>query len=294
MNKPWLLFDCNFLCHRASHSGVGKLSYNGVPTGTIYGFLKDVSYLMKQFDTDRTVFAWDFGRGKRKEVSSAYKEKREQEKQEYTGEQEREYAAFQKQVWKLRGSFLRRLGFKNVFFEQGYEADDIIASVANNIDSKDSAIIISADQDLWQLLRDGVTCYNPISKKTLDHITFMNEWGIEPPLWANVKAFAGCGTDEVVGIHGIGEKTAAMFYCGKLKEESAKYQKIVNNLDVLTKNIPLVRLPFEGTPEYTLVEDNGPSFDPWMGMCKALGMEALKDMFPGRYPALKQRRSFGL
>ncbi|GAH13180.1 unnamed protein product, partial [marine sediment metagenome] len=40
-NNKWLILDCNYLCHRAAHS-TRDLSYKGVATGVIYGFLRDV------------------------------------------------------------------------------------------------------------------------------------------------------------------------------------------------------------------------------------------------------------
>ena len=72
----------------------------------------------------------------------------------------------------------------------------------------------------------------------------------------NVKALAGCGSDEVPGIKGIGEITACKYLKNQLKETTAAYKKIVDGKEEATKrNIPLVKLPFDGTPVCKLVED---------------------------------------
>jgi 5'-3' exonuclease len=78
--------------------------------------------------------------------------------------------------------------------------------------------------------------------------SFVKEWGIYPEDWAYVKAIAGCSSDNVQGVYGVGDPTAAKYLSKKMKVTSKKYQDIERALidGLLSINLPLVRLPFEG------------------------------------------------
>src|SRR5690606_26354891 len=121
MNR-WLLLDGDFLCHRAFHS-TGGLSYGPDATGTIYGFLKALETLQKEHDCNRPVFCFDFGPSIRKTLLPSYKQKREERRQAMSPEKREAYQAFRRQVDLLRRSLLRRLGYRNVCYARGYEAD---------------------------------------------------------------------------------------------------------------------------------------------------------------------------
>ena len=71
-----------------------------------------------------------------------------------------------------------------------------------------------------------------------------------------VKTLAGCSSDEVPGIRGVGEMTACKWLRKELKEKSVAFQKIADSREeVERRNIPLVKLPFEGTPVKKIAED---------------------------------------
>jgi len=85
---------------------------------------------------------------------------------------------------------------------------------------------------------------------------FKEKWyGLQPKQWATVKAVAGCNSDNVKGIPGIGEKTAAQFLTGNLARHLAKFDKIATAPKAdIDFRLRLVKLPFEGTNEFDLVE----------------------------------------
>lgn len=273
--RTWLVLDCNFLCHRALHA-LGDLSFGAAKTGVVFGFLRDIRTLQEAFATSNIVFCFDYGVPRRLEVYPDYKKSRATKKKEYTAEERRAYREFRRQVAALRDEHLFRLGFRNVFFEDGLEADDIIASVCKYLlPFEDRCVIVSADKDLYQCLCDGRTSfYNPITK---DHVTkksFEEKYGIDPYYWFDVVAMTGCSTDEVTGIKGVGEKTAIKYLTGVLAPDSVAYKTIKAGKEIIARNRPLVRLPYMGTPVFDLVPDRTDSTR-WRKLVTELGMRSL-------------------
>jgi 5'-3' exonuclease len=281
-SKPILILDCQYLCHRAFHALGANLDFAGEPTAVVFGFLKDVSALLNEFQTERVVFTWDRGCGKRREIYPEYKAVRMAAHQDATDEEKQARRDFLRQVQKLRECYVPQLGYRNSFWQDGYEADDVIASVVKqSLGEDDQAIIVSSDQDLWQLIGPNASCYNPYKKTLLDRDTFMATYGIEPCLWANVKALAGCSTDGVPGIKGIGEATAVKWFRSQLKFDSVAYRKINEmGIEIHNRNIQLVRLPFAGTEVFRLREDET-SAERWRTLADKLGMKSIRELAPG-------------
>lgn len=241
-----LIVDGTFLAHRAQHT-TGKLSFDGAPTGIAYGVLQSVSSIEETFCIDKTVWAFDGDDNLRKKVYPEYKANRR--KEEWTEDEELKYIQFRREVDRLIDEILPGLGYSNVFRVKGYEADDIIARAAiNMVEEEDNVIIVSSDTDLWQLLDTKTHCYNPITKKYLIASTFIEEQGIRPSMWAEVKAIAGCNSDNIKGVKGVGSKTAIAYLQGELSENHKKYKDIESEEGkrIYKRNLPLVKLPWPG------------------------------------------------
>ncbi len=247
-----LVLDVPYLAHRAYHT-VGHLSHNGEGTGVIYGVLQAVDSLTDLFATDRLVFAFDFGGSKRKIIYPEYKANRY--KKDLTEDEQEAIRSLRNQITQLRKEFLPAMGYQNVFSQDGYEADDVIASVASEVGEMGEAIIVSSDQDMWQLLRRSVSCYNPQTQKMTTVKSFVGKWGISPTMWDCVKALAGDPSDNIKGIDGVGLKTAAKWYAGTLKQGSKAYERINEGIGVHSQNIELIRLPFPGVEKFSLRKD---------------------------------------
>lgn len=281
-SKPIIILDCQYMAHRAFHALGANLGFAGEPTAVIFGFLKDMATVLDEFQTERVVFAWDRGCGKRREIFPEYKAARQKAHEDATDEEKQARRDFLRQVQKLREIYISQLGYRNSFWQDGYEADDIIASVVrNSLGEDDQAVIVSSDQDLWQLINRQTSCYNPYKKTLLDRDQFMATYGIEPCLWANVKALAGCSTDGVPGIKGIGEVTAVKWFQSKLKPDSVAYRKINEfGIDIHNRNIQLVRLPFAGVETFKLQPDET-SHERWRTLADKLGMRSIRELAPG-------------
>ncbi|MCX7302355.1 MAG: DNA polymerase I [Rhodobacterales bacterium] len=93
---------------------------------------------------------------------------------------------------------------------EGYEADDIIATLAHMArDAGGRVTIISSDKDLMQLVGDGVEMFDPMKSKRIDRDAVIEKFGVGPERVVDVQALAGDSVDNVPGAPGIGLKTAA-------------------------------------------------------------------------------------
>ncbi len=263
---------------------MGNLSHEGSATGVVYGFFQTVLHLMERFDTDKVAFCFDSAYSKRKEIYPAYKANRKHNNP-MTKQEERFEDDFRRQVVLLRKEYLPEIGFRNVFMQRGYEADDMLAVAVMEVAAFPSwsAVIVTADHDLFQCIQGKISVYNPQKR---DHITlqrFYQAYRIEPKHWASMKAIAGCSSDNIPGAKGIGEKTALKFIRSQLKKESKAYQTIKTYCESKDKNIavPLVTLPLEGAMTVRLRSDNISELK-WRRLCRKLGFTSLKLRLPGR------------
>lgn len=256
MDSLWLLLDCDYLCHRARYS-MGDLSWKGAATGVIYGFLQAVIHLQEQFQTDKVAFCFDSKHSKRQDIYPDYKAQRKN-RQTLTPDEKEFERAFHIQRVKLRKEYLPEIGFNNIFQQRGYESDDLLARISLDLPKTDQAIIVTADQDIYQCLSDVVKMYNPQKRELMTIQKFKRVYGIHPAMWARVKALAGCSSDNVKGLPGIGEKTVLKWMTTELKPTTKAYQKLDSQEaeQYIVQNLPLVSLPFKGTHRIKLQDDN--------------------------------------
>lgn len=282
MNR-WLVLDVSYLCWRLFHTSLRDLSHGDVGTGVLYGFVRDMLSFQEHHGTSNVAFCFDSRESKRKEILPTYKSRREELRKEESREDQAARESMYRQIALLRKEFLPSIGFRNVFFAKGYEADDLIASVVLNRSGRE-IVIVSADEDLLQLLRPGVSIWKPGpfgKDKTITDETFQQEWGIRPRQWRMVKAIAGCKSDDVPGCPGIGEKTAVKFIRKELPKKPSKsgkptqYEKIRDFQESAQKNMELVSLPFKGVPDLTLHRDELDGVA-WKKMLKRFGINSIR------------------
>lgn len=271
----WVIIDVSFLCYRAFYSFRG-LTHNDVPTGIIYGFMREVVLLSRKFRTEGLVFCFDKGVGVRTEIYPAYKQKRKTTTDPEEIEIKREVA---RQIGIIRDKILPAVGYENIFFQSGYESDDVIASITQTLPKGDSAVMISADADLLQLIQDHVTFYDPKKDKEITRAVFKKEYGIEPSDYWKVKTLAGCTSDEVPGIPGVGEKTAIKYLRGELKATTQAHQKITaarKEGTLIRRNRKLTKLPFPGTYSFRLKQPKKINEAAWKKEMRALGIKTVR------------------
>lgn len=114
---------------------------------------------------------------------------------------------------------------------QGYEADDLIATIVKHLPLDDHQIIIvSSDKDLLQLVSPYVTLWDPMRDRRVDLQTLRQTYGLEPGQMVDVFGLAGDVIDNVPGVPGIGPKTAL-----GLIQKYGSVENLMNSLEGIDK-----------------------------------------------------------
>lgn len=201
--KKIILVDGNNLLFRSyyatSYSGVIMHSSKGFPTNALYGFINMMNKIIQEENPNYIMVAFDKGKTFRHEKYDSYKAGRIETPDEL------------KRQFPKAKEILDAMGISH-FEIDGYEADDIIGTLAKQVDLEDEfiATIISSDKDLLQLISDDVTV--KLLKQTgsiqMDEKEFINTYGVKPIRMIDLKALMGDPSDHIPGVKGIGEKTA--------------------------------------------------------------------------------------
>lgn len=266
-----ILIDSNSICHMAKHS-LDSLSWEEKKVGVIFGFLRQLLSLSKTCGENQFVFVWDASSStKRMDIFPDYKKARRKEK---TIDEKQLDDITYSQFTEVRKYVLPKLGFKNNFKVDGFEADDLIAKICLKYPKK-QITIISTDEDLYQLLSDNVSLYSIRKKQFYTKEHLWKEYKITPDKWGEVKAIAGCSTDGVPGIPNVGEITACKYITKKLSPKLKSYRAIKDSSHIIERNKKLVVLPFEGTPDIQIDPDGPLQLSCFINICQQYGFYSL-------------------
>src|SRR6185437_6316481 len=117
-----------------------------------------------------------------------------------------------------------------LLMHQGYEADDVIATLARRGEERGLDVMIcTADKDARQLIGDHIKVYNLRRQSVIDAEALKAEWGITPAQVVDLLALTGDTSDNVPGVPGIGLKTAA-----KLLEEFGDLETVLASVDQIS------------------------------------------------------------
>jgi len=254
-----IIVDGNNACHIAFHT-TGDLSWEDMKTGVVFGFMRRVLTLAVKFQTSDIVFCWDSKKCLREAVLFRhYKSARKKKYKEMSATEIEARKLLHLQIEQLRTEILPTLGFVNNFMETGFEADDLIAKIAeyNNFKNRMSedpfptTFIVSTDKDLYQLINDTTLIYNPITKKIIDAETVKEKYEVDVENWVEYRALSGDKSDSIDGIPSVGVKSAVVYLRG---EPSYNIRKRIENKEAMIikdRNMKLMKLPFtyKGRPK---------------------------------------------
>jgi DNA polymerase I len=198
-DKPTIaLLDASNYLYRAFYAIRGLTGPGGRPTNAVYGFLNMWRKYRETRKPEAVAVCFDrYEKTFREEMDSSYKAQRQAMPDDLVPQIEDA-----KRVCRLLGLA--------VVEEAGYEADDLIGSIAVLAPSAGfHAEICSADKDLFQLVKDpAVVVWHPVQERLLDEAGVTEFFGVPPSRVIDVLALMGDSSDNIPGIKGIGEKTA--------------------------------------------------------------------------------------
>src|SRR3954451_5847770 len=197
------LIDGSSLAYRAFFALPESIATStGVPTNAIFGFASMLVKLLTEHGQKPTIVVWDAGHSGRKEISTEYKSTR-QSRPDLLREQ-----------WPHLGPLVEAFGYKNVQVA-GYEADDVIASIAEKARAQDvPVVIVTGDRDIFQLIdpesrvRVMATGRGITDTKLYDYQAVIDRYGIPPEKIPDFYGLKGDTSDNIPGVPGIGDKTA--------------------------------------------------------------------------------------
>jgi DNA polymerase I len=228
MAKTFYIIDGHAHMFRAYFAPMRELSSpTGEPTKAVFVFIQMLLNLIAQRKPDYLAMVIDAG-GKdvhRKEIFPEYKANRAKQPADFHPQEQRIIRMVQDAGVPLFGV-------------PGFEADDLIATMARRLCEQDyQVILVSRDKDLRQLINPCTSMYDVQNDLFIDARTMERECGYAPAQAVDIQTLTGDPTDNVPGIPGVGEKTAA-----KLVRKYGSAEAVLEHLDELT---PKLRENFE-------------------------------------------------
>ncbi len=267
MDKKIVLIDGSSYIYRAYYALPPLISPSGEPTGAIYGFVRMISALIKDLNPDYIAVVFDLPkRTIKQEKIKSYKATRKETPSD-----------LKVQIPKIK-EILKLWGIPILEIE-GYEADDIIATISKKFKDKYQILIVSPDKDMLQLIDKNVNVFNPMQNILYDEEKVKEKYGILPNQFVDFQILIGDNVDNIKGIKGIGKKTAQ-----KLLNQFGSLENIYKNLDKLKQKLKESFLEAENQIEesrYLLKLDDNVPLDIDINNLKKspADIEKLKDIF---------------
>lgn len=244
-DKTVYVLDAHGILYQVFHALPPMSSPAGEPVGAVYGFARDLMRIIAEHKPDYIFCAFDMrGPTFRHELYAAYKEQREE-----TPLDLRPQIDAAREVLEAFG--IPHLGI------QGFEADDIFASLSHEVAEKGGkCVIVTSDKDARQLISDSVSLFNLRKNKFYLAPDLMAEWGIRPDQVVDFQALVGDASDNVPGIPGIGPKFAQQLlekyetlektleHAGEISGEKRK-KSLIEGRDIALLSRELVRLKLD-------------------------------------------------
>ena len=226
MKKPRLvLFDGNALVHRAFHAlPLLTVSKTGETVSAVYGFALMLLKVINELKPTHYAIAFDVKAPTfRHQLFDQYKAQRPPTPDELVNQLGR--------VRELVEAF-----HIPVFELEGYEADDVLGALSRQASEHGiDTIIVTGDADTMQLVSPGVNVLYPKPRGRFsdtmlyDEAAVSEKYGVKPEQIADLKGLAGDPSDNIPGVPGIGEKTAA-----KLLQQFGTIEEIYAHIDEVT------------------------------------------------------------
>lgn len=213
------LIDGNSYVYRAYHAIKGLTNSKGLPTGAIYGFTNMLLKVVREKKPDYIAIAFDSpAPTERHRLFEAYKAQRPSTPNELIN-----------QI-----PYIKRIvdAFRIPVLEiEGYEADDILATLAKKGEGRGlSVTIVTGDKDIFQIVGRNIRTYDTMKDKVYEEKDVLDKFGVGPDKVVEVMGLMGDAIDNIPGVPGIGEKTAV-----ELIKEFGSIENLLRNLEKVKK-----------------------------------------------------------
>ena len=216
------LIDGNSLAYRAFFALPESIAtHDGRPTNAIYGLASMFAKMLIDHDPSAVVVCWDAGWSGRDLTYEPYKSERKPRPD------------LLRDQWPHLMPLAEAFGFTNIKVD-GYEADDVIASLTKRAREQDIPVmVVSGDRDVYQLVEEGVrvmtTSRGVTDTKVYDRDGVVERYGVPPELVTDLIGLKGDTSDNIPGVPGIGDKTAA-----QLLNEYGDLEGVLANIDKIS------------------------------------------------------------
>lgn len=209
--EVWIV-DSHSLIFQVFHAIPPMTGPAGQPVAAIYGFCRDMLFLLEKKRPDYLICAFDMpGKTFRHDLYDDYKVHREEMPQE-----------LRPQIEGIQ-RFMEAMTLP-VVQSESYEADDVLATLARQVEAAGGrCTLVTTDKDCRQLITDQVQLFNVRKNAYYDAEALLKDWGIRPDQVIDFQSLVGDSVDNVPGIPLIGPKIA--------KELLLKYETLDNILD---------------------------------------------------------------
>ncbi|MBF0489664.1 MAG: DNA polymerase I [Candidatus Omnitrophica bacterium] len=214
-NQKVFLIDAHGVCYRAFYAVKALANSKGQPTNAVFGFCNILRKLMRDFQPVYMAACFDVSRRTlRQEKFAEYKAQRQAMPEDLKA-----------QIPVIR-DILRAYQIP-IFELEGFEADDVMATLATRFSSKDmDVVIVSDDKDLSQLMGEHIHVFSPRQEKILTQRDVQEKFGIPSSLIVDYIALVGDSSDNIPGVAGVGPVSAV-----KLLTTYGSLERIYQNIE---------------------------------------------------------------
>jgi len=218
-SKTVYVIDAHSLIHQVFHALPEMTSPQGEPVGAVFGFSRDLFYLLEDKRPDYLFCAFDMpGKTFRHELFDQYKIQRPEMDVDLVP-----------QIGLIR-EVIAAFGVPALGLVS-YEADDVLATLARITEERGGqCFVVTADKDCRQLISDRVFVYNIRKNQVIDREALKADWGIAPEQVVDFQALVGDSVDNVPGVPLIGPKGAQ-----QLLQQFGSLDAVYEHVDELPK-----------------------------------------------------------
>ena len=211
------VIDISNWYHRAWFAVPAKLSSKGFPTNVITGTLNILIKFIRTYEPKYVCVACDSPNENsyRRTIYPDYKGTRDKQTDDLH---------VQEQFMKI---LLPKMGFK-LISHPNFEADDVIATIANKFKDKNKVVIVTADKDMMQLVNGNVSLLNSSKEEYTREKDVESKFGVRADQISDFLALAGDKADNIPGVAGVGPVTIGALF------------KQFNNLDELLQKLDTI------------------------------------------------------